>query len=242
VELSDDRSEHPKLGGRGGRLTAPAVPLEPLSDIECGKLLANLVGEAKLAEEVEERISRAAEGNPLFVEEMLSMLIDDGLLVRRDGRWAAAGDLTNVPVPPTIQALLAARLDQLGADERACIEAAAVEGQVFHEGSVAQHAPRTAVSNALAGLVRKELIRPEPPVFSGERAFRFRHLLIRDAAYESIPKESRATLHEEHVTWLEAKVGERAVEFDEIVGYHLERVVRYRTELRQAGGKDALRG
>jgi DNA-binding SARP family transcriptional activator len=215
----------------GGKLNATTVLLEPLSDDECVELLANLVGEAKLAEEVEERISRAAEGNPLFVEEVLSMLIDDGLLVRENGRWAAAGDLRKVPVPPTIQALLAARLDQLGGDERACMEAAAVEGQVFHEGSVAQLAATTTASSALAALVRKELVRPEPPVFSGERAFRFRHLLIRDAAYESIPKESRATLHEQHVTWLEAKVGEQAVEFDEIVGYHLEQAFRYRREL-----------
>jgi predicted ATPase/DNA-binding SARP family transcriptional activator len=216
----------------GGKLNATTVLLEPLSDDECGQLVANLVGEAELAEEVGARIAGAAEGNPLFVEEMLSMLIDDGLLVRESGRWTATGDLTKVPVPPTIQALLAARLDQLGSGERASIEAAAVEGQVFHESSVAQLAlGEPAVSSALAALVRKELIRPEPPVFSGERAFRFRHLLIRDAAYESIPKESRATLHEQHVTWLEAKVSERAVEFDEIVGYHLEQAYRYRSEL-----------
>ena len=216
----------------GGKLNATTVLLEPLSDDECGQLVANLVGEAELAGEVGARIAGAAEGNPLFVEEMLSMLIDDGLLVRENGRWTATGDLTTVPVPPTIQALLAARLDQLGGDERASIEAAAVEGQVFHESSVAQLTPgQPAVSSALAALVRKELIRPEAPVFSGERAFRFRHLLIRDAAYESIPKESRARLHEQHVTWLEAKVSERAVEFDEIVGYHLEQAYRYRSEL-----------
>jgi DNA-binding SARP family transcriptional activator len=218
-------------GWAGGKLNATSVLLEPLSDEECTQLVANLVGETRLAEEVDARIAAAAEGNPLFVEEMLSMLIDDGLLVREDDRWAVAGDLTTVPVPPTIQALLAARLDQLSGEERAVIEAAAVEGQVFHEGSVARLAPNGAVSSALAALVRKELIRPEPPVFSGERAFRFRHLLIRDAAYESIPKAARATLHEQHVTWLQARVGEQAVEFDEIVGYHLEQAVRYRKEL-----------
>jgi DNA-binding SARP family transcriptional activator/tetratricopeptide (TPR) repeat protein len=226
-ELLDVR---PSWGG--GKLNATSILLEPLSDHECTQLVANLVGEAELAEEVRGRIAGAADGNPLFVEEMLSMLIDEGLLVRENGFWAASGDLTKIPVPPTIQALLAARLDQLGGDERASIEAAAVEGQVFHEGSVAELAPDApGAATALAALVRKELIRSEPPVFSGERAFRFRHLLIRDAAYESIPKESRATMHEQHVMWLEAKVGEQAVEFDEIVGYHLEQTVRYRTEL-----------
>ena len=101
-------------GWGGGKLNATSVLLEPLSEDECAELIANLVGEAELAEEVETRIAEAAEGNPLFVEEMLSMLIDDGLLVRENGRWAATRDLAAVPVPPTIQALLAARLDQLG--------------------------------------------------------------------------------------------------------------------------------
>jgi class 3 adenylate cyclase/tetratricopeptide (TPR) repeat protein len=215
----------------GGKLNATSVLLEPLSDPECTRLVENLVGETDLAEEVGHRIVEAAEGNPLFVEEMLSMLIDEGLLTRRDGRWVAAGDLARVPVPPTIQALLAARLDQLGTDERAVVEAGAVEGKVFHTGSVVQLVDGPDVAPPLAGLVRKELIRPAPAVFSDERAYRFRHLLIRDAAYESIPKQARAVLHEQHAGWLEAKAGTRSVEYDEIVGYHLEQAFRYRAEL-----------
>ena len=121
------------------------------------------------------------------------MLIDDGLLVRENGKWAATLDLAAVPVPPTIQALLAARLDRLGPDERAVIERAAIEGKVFHEGAVVELAPeslRPSVATHLASLVRKELIRPDRPELIGGRAFRFRHLLIRDAAYDSIPKNS----------------------------------------------------
>jgi predicted ATPase len=225
------------LGARpswsGGKLNATTVLLEPLSEDECAELVANLVGEESVAEEVQHRIAGAAEGNPLFVEEVLSMLIDDGLLVRRNGRWAAAGDLTSFPVPPTIQALLEARLDQLTPQERVAIEPAAVEGMVFHESSVAWLTPSgAALPDAFAALVRKELIRPERPVFAGERAFRFRHLMIRDAAYDSIPKETRAALHERHIGWLEERTGERSVEFDEIVGYHLEQAFRYRAELR----------
>jgi DNA-binding SARP family transcriptional activator len=218
-------------GWGGGKLNSTSALLEPLSDDECTELVANLVGEADLAEEVEARIAGAAEGNPLFVEEMLSMLIDEGLLVGHDGRWTAVGDLAAFPVPPTIQALLAARLDQLSHDERAVVEPAAVEGMVFSEGSVARLAEVENVGTALAALVRKELIRPERPVFAGERAFRFRHLLIRDAAYDAITKEARAALHERHVHWLEERTGERSVEFDEIVGYHLEQAVLYRREL-----------
>jgi DNA-binding SARP family transcriptional activator len=216
----------------GGKLNATSLLLEPLSEAECTELVANLVGEADLAEEMETRIAEAAEGNPLFVEEMLSMLIDDGLLVREKGRWAAAGDLTTVPVPPTIHALLAARLDQLGYEERAVIERAAVEGKLFHRGSIEElsiEPLRASVATHLGALVRKELIRPEKPIFPAEDGYRFRHLLIRDAAYESIPKEVRAELHERHVDWLATKT--TAVEFDEIAGYHLEQAFRYRAEL-----------
>jgi DNA-binding SARP family transcriptional activator len=228
-ELLDDRP-----GWGGGKLNATSVLLEALSDEECGRMIENVVGEADLAEEVVARIKASAEGNPLFVEEMLSMLIDDGRLVRTNGRWTATGDLAEVPVPPTIQALLATRLDQLSADERAVIERASVEGKVFHQDSVAQLAsPQLAedVATPLSALVRKELIRPERPVFSGERAFRFRHLLIRDAAYQSIPKQARASLHEHHAAWLEQKIGTRTAEYEEIVGYHLEQAFRYRAEL-----------
>ena len=223
-----------RQGWGGGKLNATSVLLERLSEEECGRLVENLVGEADLAEEVESRIVEVAEGNPLFVEEMLAMLIDDGLLVRKDGRWAASGDVSAVRVPPTIQALLAARLDRLGADERAVIERAAVEGKVFHEGVVARLAPdslRPSMGTQLDALVRKDLIRPARPEFAGERAFRFRHLLIRDAAYDSLPKASRAELHERFGRWLEERAGDRATGYEEIVGYHLEQAYRYRAEL-----------
>jgi predicted ATPase len=221
-------------GWGGGKLNATSVLLEPLSDDECGRLIENLVGQVELAEEVGKRIAEASEGNPLFVEEMLSMLIDDGLLVRENGRWAATRDLAAVPVPPTIHALLAARLDRLGADERAVIDRAAVEGKVFHEGAVAQLAPealRPSVGTHLAALVRKELIRPDKPEHMGERAFRFRHLLIRDAAYDSIPKTARAELHELFGRWLEERTSERTPGYEEIIGYHLEQTFLYRAEL-----------
>ena len=221
-------------GWGGGKLNATSVLLEPLSDDECGRLIENLVGQVELAEEVGKRIAEASEGNPLFVEEMLSMLIDDGLLVRENGRWAATRDLAAVPVPPTIHALLAARLDRLGADERAVIDRAAVEGKVFHEGAVTQLAPealRPSVGTHLAALVRKELIRPDKPEHMGERAFRFRHLLIRDAAYDSIPKTARAELHELFGRWLEERTSERTPGYEEIIGYHLEQTFLYRAEL-----------
>ena len=218
----------------GGKLNATTVLLEPLSDSECRELVSNLVGEDERGGRLEERIAEAAEGNPLFVEEMVSMLIDEGLLVPENGRWAVVGDVAAVPVPPTIHALLAARLDQLGDGERFALERAAVEGKIFHRGSIEQltnQTRRSHVPTELGALVRKELIRPDRPVFAGEDAYRFRHLLIRDAAYESIPKSVRADLHERHAEWLEAKANERGAEYDEILGYHLEQAYRFHAEL-----------
>ena len=130
-----------RTGWGGGKPNGTTALLEPLSGDECAVLIRNLVGRAGLATEVEARIADAAEGNPLFVEEMLSMLIDDGLLIRERGRWSANGDISAVRMPPTIQALLAARLDQLDDNERAVIERAAVVGKVFYEGAVFDLAP-----------------------------------------------------------------------------------------------------
>lgn len=162
------------------------------------------------------------------------MLIDDGLLRSEDGVWRAAGDLADVTVPPTIQLLLAARLDRLDAEERAVIERGAVEGKVFHSGAVATLVPpalRPRVPSRLLALARKELIRPDRAEFAGEDAFRFRHLLIRDAAYQAMPKEQRAELHERFAGWLEGAAGARLAEYEEILAHHLEQAYRYRVEL-----------
>jgi DNA-binding SARP family transcriptional activator/tetratricopeptide (TPR) repeat protein len=227
-ELLDARS-----GWGGGKLNATSALLEALSDEECALLIENLVGQTELAEEVGDKIAAAAEGNPLFVEEMLSMLIDEGVLVGQNGRWIAVGDMPAIRVPPTIQALLAARLDRLDPDERAVIERAAVQGKVLYEEAVADSAtkePSVRVADSLGSLVRKDLIRPDRASLGG-RTYRFRHLLIRDAAYESIPKKGRAETHEHFARWLERAAGERATEHEEIVGYHLEQAYRYTAEL-----------
>ena len=143
----------------------------------------------------------------------------------------AAESAGDVVVPPTLQALLAARLDQLEPAERSVLERGAVEGEIFHRGAVQALAPEeTQVTPRLAALVRKELIRPDRPQLAGEDGFRFRHILIRDAAYDSLPKATRAELHVRFAAWLEEH-GRDLVELDEILGYHLEQGSRYRAEL-----------
>jgi DNA-binding SARP family transcriptional activator/tetratricopeptide (TPR) repeat protein len=212
-------------GWSGGKLNATSILLEPLSEAESVELIENLAA-GRLEQPVKARIVEAAEGNPLFVEEMLALTLENG---------ADGGELA---VPATIQALLAARLDRLGDEERVVVEHAAVVGKVFEEDALAELAPpelRPVVQSALAALLRKDLIRPDRPSFGG-RTYRFRHLLIRDAAYEAIPKERRVELHECFARWLERAAGERAVEYQEIVGYHLEQAYRYRAEF---GKRDA---
>jgi class 3 adenylate cyclase/tetratricopeptide (TPR) repeat protein len=212
----------------------PLVALERLTEEESQRLIENLLGRAGLRGEVRAHITEAAEGNPLFVEEMLRMLIDDGLLVRSNGHWEPRGDLTAVAVPGTVQALLSARLDRLEAEERSVIQRAAVVGKVFWWGAVTELSPvdvRERVGAHLQTLLRKELVHPDRSSFAGEDAFRFSHILVRDAAYDSMPKQTRAELHERFAGWLEARAGDRIAEYEEILGHHLEQGYRYRAAL-----------
>jgi class 3 adenylate cyclase/tetratricopeptide (TPR) repeat protein len=202
----------------GGKSNAASLLLEPLGEAETSTLIDNLLRGDELQKATRKRILEASDGNPLFVEEMLMML-------------GGQSD-SEVVVPPTIHALLQARLDQLAAGERSVIERGAVEGEVFHRSPVAELAPervRNGLDGHLTKLIRNELIRPETATMPGDDAFRFRHLLIRDAAYDALPKETRAELHERFAVWIEEHA--QLVEQDEIVGYHLEQAVLYRREL-----------
>jgi class 3 adenylate cyclase/tetratricopeptide (TPR) repeat protein len=226
----------------GGKRWVTTISLEPLSEVESEELAASLLGRADLPAELRHQISAAAEGNPLFVEELLGKLIDDGFLVASGDGWTAAGDLGTLTIPSSIWALLAARLDGLSGEERAVLGRAAVEGKTFHRGAVTELSPeptRGEVRDRLTSLMRMELVRPDQASFAGDEAYRFRHLLIRDAAYQALAKQTRSELHERFATWLERVAAERVAEYEEIIGYHLELAYRYRVEL---GPPDAHAG
>ncbi|WP_287095800.1 adenylate/guanylate cyclase domain-containing protein [Mesorhizobium sp.] len=227
-ELFDSRP-----GWGAGKRNATSIVLERLSDAECRELISNLLGPAPLPPAAESRIASAAEGNALFAEELVAMLVDDALLRQAPDSWVAASDLVELPVPATMNALLTARLEGLPPIERAILTAAAVEGSVFHRGAVSALACPVldTFEDGLLALVRRDLIRPEAPLFAGEKAYRFRHVLIRDAAYRSLPKNARADLHERFAAWLELAAADRLREFEEIVGYHLEQAFQYRVAL-----------
>jgi predicted ATPase/class 3 adenylate cyclase len=233
-ELLDTRP-----GWGNGKPNATTIALEPLSEAESHEMILNLLDRLPLSPAVELRITRAVDGNPLFAEELVAMLVDEELLRRNEDCWVARSDLSELPVPSTINALLAARLEGLPSLERAILTAAAVEGAVFHRSAVSELACPVldALEDGLLALVRRDLIRPEAPSFGGENAYRFRHVLIRDAAYRSVPKNARADLHERFAAWLELTAADRLREFEEIVGYHLEQAFQYRIAL---GPRDVL--
>ena len=196
------------------------VNLQPLDSSQTSELIANLVGSAGLPPDVAEKISGAAQGNPLFVEEMVRTVLDS--------------DEGTATIPASIQAVLAARLDSLPAAERAVLERGSIEGQSFHRGAVATLLPpqdRAEVSAHLRALLRKDLLQPARSDFVGDDAYEFRHILIRDAAYASIPKRMRSDLHFQFGEWLTQQAGTRAAEYEELLGYHNEQAYRYRIEL-----------
>ncbi|HEX5938335.1 MAG TPA: adenylate/guanylate cyclase domain-containing protein [Actinomycetota bacterium] len=202
------------------------VILQSLSDEDSAEVAANLLGTAELDEQVRAKIVEAAEGNPLFVEQMLSMLLDDGILARDDrGRWVLIREVGAITIPPTIQALLSARLDRLGPIDRVVVERAAVIGQVFFRGAVEDLSPdevRRHAGESLQTLTNRELVTPHESSFAGQEAYRFMHILIREAAYHGLLKRTRAELHVRFIDWLERVASDRVLEFEEIRGYHLE--------------------
>jgi tetratricopeptide (TPR) repeat protein len=200
------------------RPSATTLVLEPLDENDSKALVGQLLAGSAHAEALGSRIVETAEGNPLFIEQMLAL---------------ARESKDEIAIPPTIQALLAERLDRLPPTERAIAEAASVEGRLFHRGTVAALLPdteRNLLAGGLVALVRKELARPDRSEFPGDDGFRFAHMLIRDAAYEAIPKVRRAEQHERAALLFESRSSP-----GEVVGYHFEQAYRSLVEVGKLG-------
>jgi DNA-binding SARP family transcriptional activator len=212
----------------GGKPNAGSILLEPLTAGQCEQLVDNLLGASDLPAAVRSHIVGAAEGNPLFVEELLAVLVDRDVLRQDQGRWTTR-ELPVLSIPPTIQALIASRVDRLPDAERTVLEPAAVEGRVFGRTTLESLVPdevRRELDRLLASLVRRELVR----VAADEEVLSFRHGLIRDVVYESVPKRRRAELHE-RLAELRGHAEAVASGAAEILGFHLERAYLYRREL-----------
>jgi predicted ATPase/class 3 adenylate cyclase len=234
-ELLDIR---PNWGG--GKRNYSAIYLDPLSPEENAALVDGLLSSA-LPEELKRLVVERSEGNPLYTEEIVRMFIDRGFLSRSDdGRWALVGQVSDVDVPRSIQGLIAARLDSLPREEKAVLQDAAVIGRTFWLGATQRLAGTAAsqVRDALGRLRVKEIVVPrEPPTFSGEMEFAFRHVLIRDVAYDTLPKSLRADKHAEVAAWAEDRAGERKEEIAELLATHYREAVRYLEEMGVSGAK-----
>ncbi len=214
--------------------------LEPLVPDEVGELTVEVLG-GQVPREAADRIRRVAGGNPLYVQHLLAVLVDEEVLSRAPGGWELVGDVAGIDVPPTIAALISARLDRLDPEERAALGVAAVMGEVFYrEAVVALASDGPAAVHALAAVLRKGLVEPAESDLAGHEAMRFGHVLVRDSAYESLPKSARAKLHEGFARWLDG-VGQGQV-VDDFVGNHLEAAYLAHADLGRLDDAVALLG
>ncbi|MDX2167616.1 MAG: adenylate/guanylate cyclase domain-containing protein, partial [Deltaproteobacteria bacterium] len=229
------RELRPALAAAGGPVSE-LVTLSGLDAAAAARLAAHVAGADALPAAVAGRVLASSEGNPLFVGELVRMLVQDGTLARDGDAWTASADLAELEMPPTIHALLAARLDRLPVEQRTLLEHAAVIGRQFSRAALAHLLPdATDLDARLDALRRSELIELDVERFAGEPGLRFHHLLIRDAAYRRLLKETRAALHASVADWLQGHVGD-AADADETIGWHLEQAHQH---LRELGALDA---
>jgi class 3 adenylate cyclase/tetratricopeptide (TPR) repeat protein len=230
----------------GGKANALSFTLSPLPEREAEQLVVDLLGGGRVDQAVQAHISEWAQGFPLLVEELVNSLREEGRLRLADGRWTLvvesgeAAERRAREVPTSIHALLLARLDRLGGRGRTLIEPAAVVGQQFHLGDIEALNPGASTRELAAGLlelVRLDLLRPDHgptsaplPPNSGP-GYRFRHATIKTVAYERLPDDRRAELHERYADWLEHETEDRRSQFDEIVGHHFYEAYRYTSRL-----------
>jgi class 3 adenylate cyclase/tetratricopeptide (TPR) repeat protein len=216
-------------GWGGGKRNHTAVSLSPLSPDETARLIAALLDQAVLPAETQAALLARASGNPLYAEEFVRMLVDRSVLVRGGATWGLAGDERDIPVPESVHAIIAARLDTLPPERKSLLQNAAVIGKVFWAGALVEMGgqdPRE-VREGLHELARKELIRPaRRPSIEGETEYAFWHLLIRDVAYGQIPRATRAVKHRTAAEWIERIAGERVADGAELLAYHYEQALQ----------------
>ena len=215
-----------------GRTNATTMTLEGLDTAETTTLISRLLDIDDLPAALRTEIATRSDGNPLFCEEFLRMLIEDGRVVFEAGRWRATPDAATVTVPETIVALLAASIDRLGPAEKRALQVASIVGERFGLAEVTALADDPS-ADALDALERKGLILEDREA-GGPGGRRFKHLLVREVAYGSLSKIDRAGMHERFAQALESEAGDRRDEFIEILAHHTERAFSLSAELRLA--------
>jgi class 3 adenylate cyclase len=215
-------------GWGGGRRNFSSLPLDPLSGDEGERLVSLLLDIDALSASVRRRILVRSEGNPFFLEEIVRRLIDDGSIVRDDGVWRARDGIEDVEIPDSVQAVILARLDLLSPEERRVAQRAAVVGRVFWDGAVARTAGVDELDAALRILRRREFVVERlSSSIAGQREFTFKHVLVRDVAYESLPRRERGRAHVETAAWIEETTGDRTGEVAELLAHHYDAAHSY---------------
>jgi hypothetical protein len=217
-ELADRRP-----GWGGGRANVSSIVLEPLPRADADRLVGLLLAIDDLPADLHEHILRRAEGNPFFLEEILRQLIDEGTIVHDGRRWHCATTVAGVAIPDTVQAVLAARIDLLQPTEKQILQQAAVVGRVFWPGPLERllDGEPEDLAVALARLEERDLVLSRiSSAVAGQPEYAFKHALVRDVAYESLPRRERPAAHATVARWIAETTGERKLEFVELLAYH----------------------
>jgi predicted ATPase/class 3 adenylate cyclase len=224
-------------GWGGGKPNATTLSLSPLTRDDTARLVAALLEQAVLPANLQASLLARAEGNPLYAEEYIRMLQDRGFLRRDDGAWRFEGS-EDLPLPESVQGIVAARLDSLSPEEKALAQDAAVIGKVFWAGAVGVvgDTGRGQVEERLHALSRKEFVRRERrSSVAGEDQYIFLHVLVRDVAYGQIPRGSRSAKHRAAAEWIASLSADRSEDHAEMLAHHYLSAL----ELAQAAGQDA---
>jgi class 3 adenylate cyclase len=211
-------------GWGGGLRNATTLALSPLSSDETARLVAGLLDTAVLPAETQTALLERAGGNPLYAEEYVRLFLE-------------VGSTQDLPLPDTVQGIIAARLDTLPPDRKSLLQDAAVIGKVFWAGALEAMGGRSTdeVSEGLHQLARKELLRPARlSSVEGQTEYLFWHALIRDVAYGQIPRTARAAKHEAAADWLEEMAGDRLLDHADLLAHHMSQAL----ELAKAAGAD----
>ncbi|HEX9097178.1 MAG TPA: adenylate/guanylate cyclase domain-containing protein [Candidatus Dormibacteraeota bacterium] len=212
------RKDHPEFGEASEGVAVLA--LRALTTQQSSALLAEILEGSEVPETLRRDLIVTADGNPLFLEEIIRRLVDGGMLVRHGSGWRVAGTLP-AALPDTVLAVLGARIDALPPTQKRALQEAAVIGRVFWEAPVKQAAADPDVTSSLLALEAKGLVSVRPSsAIAGELEFIFKHALIRDVAYASLPRIRRARAHAEVARWLEHIAGDRLEEQAELIAHH----------------------
>jgi class 3 adenylate cyclase/DNA-binding SARP family transcriptional activator len=212
----------------GGRRSFSSLPLDPLSPDESDRLISLLLDADSVTEVARRRILACSEGNPFFLEEILRHLIDEGLLLRDDGRWRATRPIDAIELPDSVQAVILARLDLLAPEERRVAQRAAVVGRRFWDGAVSAVAGLENLDGVLRTLRRREFVVERlSSSIAGEREFAFKHVLIRDVAYESLPRAERGRAHADTAAWMERTLDLHSGGRAEMLAHHYDAAYSY---------------